>query len=691
MMCALKNSLFFNYLREICDAASCVSRGTARMLEAMRLILTVALIMLVPAGFAESADGPVEQGNAEAKLEIQRSAFRDAYAHAESGDENGVAEHLDLLSDYILLPDLEAAIIRADLRNASDYRVETFLATHKALPVAQELRSKWLNELARKQRWSKYLEIYVADQSVTRRCHMFTARIASGKTRHLADEILPLWLVGKSQPDACNLPFKYLNEVGYLTESRIRKRFEMAITARNLSLARFLAKSLDWQDRDWAARWQRMRSNPTAELRQAEKFRNNSAERELILYGFYRLARQDPLYTAKTWLDYRSNFDFSAAERDAVSRRIAVWAARKHLPESAELLAAVPARARNLDVREWQVRTALRNRDWPAVFAYINDLPGAERDQEMWRYWRGRALQELGQNEAADAVFRGLARERDYYGFLAADQVGMPYQFEHRPIAPDEHLLATLASRPALRRARELYEVGQHGRARSEWNKQIASMNRSEQAQAALLAHRWGWASRAIATASSGPMLDDLEIRFPTPYREIFTKKTDEANISFSWAYGIARSESLFMPDVSSSAGALGLMQLMPATGRQVARSARIKYLNQYSLLDPETNITLGTKYLGRMYQRFGGNQVLATAAYNAGPHRVSRWLPEDGEVIADVWVDTIPFTETRGYVRRVLSSQVIFTWRITGSQQRLAELMPPVITAEQLAKLTSL
>lgn len=682
-----KNACFFNKLRKICEAPSCSVRGLARMLERMRSITSLVLLLCAAPAFA--AD--MEPVNADSKLAAQRAAFLVAYAHAERGEEDQVAEHLDLLGDYILLPDLEAAIIRSDLRKASDYRVETFLATHRQLPLATDLRNKWLAELARRQRWSKYLEIYVEDDSTTRRCHAFTARIATGKTRGLADEILPLWLVGDSQPDACDLAFKYLGEVGYLTEARQRKRFEMAIAERNLTLARFLASNLDWQDRDWVGRWQRMRNNPTAELKQLKKFKDNSVERELILYGFKRLARQDPLYAANAWLDYRMHFDFSAAERNVVSRDIAVWAARKHLAESAELLAAVPASARNVDVREWQVRTALRNRDWPAVIVYINELPGSERDQDMWRYWRGRALQEQGQKEAAEAVFRGLAKVRDYYGFLAADQVGMPYQFEHRPIVADESMQELLAGRTDLLRARELFMVGQHGRARSEWNATTALLTSAEQAQAALLAHRWGWASRAIATASVGGMLDDLEIRFPTPYRALFEAKTDEAEISFSWAYGIARSESLFMPDVSSSAGALGLMQLMPATGRQVARSARVPYKNKFSLLDPETNITLGTRYLSRMYQRFGSNQVLATAAYNAGPHRVDRWLPEDGEVIADVWVDTIPFTETRGYVRRVLSSQVIFTWRLTGSQQRLAELMPPVITAKQLAKLTSL
>ncbi len=657
------------------------------MLSIMRLPALMLLMLAAPAALAGIGTSGVD----EEKLQAQRAAFRDAYAHAERGEESQVAEHLDILADYILLPDLEAALIRSGLRQASDYRVETFLATHKRLGLADEIREMWLDELARKQRWKKYLEIYVPGSSTSRRCHWFSARIANSRTRGLADELLPLWMVGKSQPDACNLPFKYLSEVGYLTETRKRKRLAMAIEAREFSLARFLAGELDWQDRDWAARWQRMRSNAAAELAKPERFKNNSVERELILYGFHRLARQDPLYTANAWLDYRARFDFKPSERNEVSRRIALWAARKHLPESAELLAAVPAPARNLDVRQWQVRTALRNHDWPAVFAYINDLPGAERDREMWRYWRARSLQEQGQTDAAHAIFRSLAEVRDYYGFLAADQIGAPYAFGHRPIQVDAALLAELADREDLRRARELFIAGLHGRARREWNAAIAGMPQAARQQAAILAHQWQWPSRAISTASTGDMLDDLEIRFPTPYRELFADKTDQVSIAFSWAYGIARSESLFMPDVSSGAGALGLMQLMPATGRQVARRARIRYSNKFSLLDPEINITLGTRYLARMYERFGANQVLATAAYNAGPHRVSRWLPENGEVIADVWVDSIPFTETRRYVRRVLESQVIFTWRLTGSQQRLAELMPPVITAEQLAKLTKL
>ena len=166
---------------------------------------------------------------------------------------------------------------------------------------------------------------------------------------------------------------------------------------------------------------------------------------------------------------------------------------------------------------------------------------------------------------------------------------------------------------------------------------------------------------------------------YPTPWRQLFEPLSRKAALEPSFAYGIARSESLFMPDVSSSAGAIGLMQLMPATGKETARQAGIRYRGRISLVDPATNIELGTRYLGGMLDRFGGNPVLASAAYNAGPHRVSRWLPEEGQLPADVWIDSIPFRETRRYVRRVLSSDTVFDWRFDGEHRRLSERMPPV------------
>ena len=228
-------------------------------------------------------------------------------------------------------------------------------------------------------------------------------------------------------------------------------------------------------------------------------------------------------------------------------------------------------------------------------------------------------------------------------------------------------------------RARELFLVGLDGRGRSEWQAAISSLDAEQKLQAAILARRWDWHSRAIAAAASAGKLDDLELRYPLPYQSTFQRYSAEAQIPSTWAYGVARSESLFMRDVRSRAGAVGLMQLMPATGRAVAREIRLPYTGLNTLTDPQHNIRLGTTYLGQMTERFGGNRVLATAAYNAGPHRVVKWLPADGSLDARIWIENIPFNETRKYVRRVLEAETIFHWRMTGQARRLSDQLTSV------------
>jgi soluble lytic murein transglycosylase len=247
---------------------------------------------------------------------------------------------------------------------------------------------------------------------------------------------------------------------------------------------------------------------------------------------------------------------------------------------------------------------------------------------------------------------------------------------------PDEAVIRQLETRNEVLRAREYFFTGFDYRGRREWRRALANMDSAEKTQASILAHRWGWHSRAIATAAGGGLEDDLEIRYPLPWRQDFEQKSRAARIPVPWAYGIARSESLFMPDVASHAGAVGLMQLMPETGKRTARAARIPYRGVTTLKDPATNITLGTHYLGDMLNRFGQHRVLATAAYNAGPHRVERWLPRGEPLPADIWIETVPYSETRGYVRRVLAAEAVFHWRMNDQTRRLAEAMAPVAPA---------
>jgi soluble lytic murein transglycosylase len=206
--------------------------------------------------------------------------------------------------------------------------------------------------------------------------------------------------------------------------------------------------------------------------------------------------------------------------------------------------------------------------------------------------------------------------------------------------------------------------------------------------QAAKLASRWNWYSRAISTAASVGQFDDLVLRYPLPYQSMFQQFASSASIPPTWAYGVARSESLFMRDARSSAGAIGLMQLMPTTGKTVAKELNVPYSGLHTLTDPRSNIRLGTTYLGQMSERYGGNRVLATAAYNAGPHRVDRWLPVSGNQDARVWIENIPFNETRQYVKRVMAAETIFHWRMTGEIRRMSdELLQVDAEPSQIAK----
>ena len=307
-------------------------------------------------------------------------------------------------------------------------------------------------------------------------------------------------------------------------------------------------------------------------------------------------------------------------------------------------------------------------------------MPATEQSEEEWQYWHAQALRGIAQEDHALSILHQLSAQRSYYGFLAADDLGVDYTFGHLPVKDDPDVLTALESDPALIRARELFLVGQDSKGRSEWDAVVADLGAHEKTQAALLAHRWGWHSRAIASAASAGEYDDLDIRYPLPYEESFQQYASDAGIAPSWAYGVARSESLFMSDVRSGAGAVGIMQLMPDTGRTTAKEINLPYSGVSTLVNPGSNIRLGTTYLGKMFERFDKNPILATAAYNAGPVNVVSWLPDTDDIDARIWIENIPYNETREYVRRVLASDVIFHWRLTGETRRVSSGLPVVV-----------
>lgn len=612
----------------------------------------------------------------------QRELFKSVYKTVERGDWSPVDGLSDsdrsLLQGYVLWPDLRATWLRANLKKVPAAEVNAFTRQYGTLRPARELRYKQAMQLAKDGDLAAFQNIYqqfYQGQDVARLdCLSLQAEIAARRHARVHQRAIDLWLVGTSQVSECDPVFDYLNNNQLLGPFEYRQRFDLAVAAREFQLARWLAKSIDQQHVESATLWIQAQSGPDRFLSKHNPAVNSPTYRKQLAYAAERLTYRDPEAALRLWKKVAGRYGFSEEQKLRTHRHIALWTARDNLPGGYALLAKLPMAAQDSEVLRWRARISLRDTNWQRLLADIAAMPPAEQSTEEWQYWRAVALHHTAQVAQANAAFETLRQERSYYGFLAADKLGEAYALDSKQFAADEAALADVAKTPGIVRARELFLVGLDGRGRSEWDAAVRHFDATEKLQAAILADRWGWHSRAISTAASLGQYDDLSIRYPLPWQQQFQAYSTAANISPTWAYGIARSESLFMRDVRSSAGAIGLMQLMPATGKQVAREIRLPYAGLATLTDPESNIQLGTSYLGQMAERFGGNRVLATAAYNAGPHRVDRWLPEQGSEDARVWIENIPFNETRKYVKRVLAAQAIFHWRMTGQVGRVSD-----------------
>jgi soluble lytic murein transglycosylase len=366
-----------------------------------------------------------------------------------------------------------------------------------------------------------------------------------------------------------------------------------------------------------------------------------------------------------------------------VERLLALWLASDYHPTALARLTALPDPIVDSAVREWRVRVCLRQGDWTAALRWLDQLSTPERDSPRWRYWRGRALEVLGRGEEARRVYQTIAGQRDYHGFLAADRLGVPYVIASTPLAvPATELDTLLTQSPGLQRARELYILGREPEADAEWRQAIEQFDGPTFKQAALLAHRWGWHHQAIVTIARAEYWDDLDVRFPLAYRDGVVSNARAGTLDPAWVYAVIRQESSFRPEARSPAGALGLMQLMPATGLEMARQLRDEIADASVLLRTDTNLRYGVHYLQRVLERLQGNPVLATAAYNAGPNKVAQWLPARDSIPADVWAETIPYQETRSYVQRVMEYAAIYARRL-GAQDpetTLGARMKPVL-----------
>lgn len=590
-----------------------------------------------------------------------QSLYRQAYDAVRANDQARFQQLRARLTHYPLLPYLDYFQL-AFRPGAADYQdVTRFIRQHGDTPQSNRLERTYLTYLAQSQQWSQFLRFYPAKpKSTDLLCMHYQALYYTGKTREALQGAGKMWMSGQSRPDACDPLFTLWQGAGLRTQDKIWQRMTMAFEAENPNLIRHLGASLGTGLQGYGNQMVTLFEQP-AKAMNPTYFSNNPYSRKLLSLGLTRYANQQPEAVLRQLDLFRSRFGLNQDEIKPVERAIArrllldrSRSERQWLDNTVRLLA-------DPDITELRARLAIWEEDWRGLSGWVKMMPMARQKEDRWRYWMARSLEVQGQQKQARDLYLETANLRGFYGFMAAQRTGAPYRMKNQtvPHVPDWRS----ASRrwPFLLRVQELLAMNEVAAARSEW---IHNMDRNPVAQRIEFGHialNRGWHDLAILASIRAEAWDALELRFPKPYKQTFSQVARERAVNMSLLYAISRQESALYPRAQSPVGARGLMQLMPATAKETAGKIGVPYRSEQQLFDPAMNIRLGSAYLKRLLDVYDGNRILAAAAYNAGPGRVKRWREQSADKPMDVWVESIPYRETRNYVQNVLSFDLIY------------------------------
>lgn len=570
------------------------------------------------------------------------------------------------LGDYPLKPYLEYHRLNNSLAQTSAATIDSFREDYPDLPVTPLLYQRWLIVQGKRRQW-KTLHAHRYDtQNSELACYFVRAQYGVGQKDQALNDTSKLWVKPKSQPKACDPIFAVWRKTPRFTQSLIWQRFSGAMTAREYVLARYLQRYLVGDNLKAAKAYYDLRRQPER-VTWRGAFATDSAEnREAISYGVTRLSTRKPSKAASAWQRFRLSHTFSPAQRQRLDDQIAVGLATENrFP---------PTEQREQIQSEFAVQgllnAAIAHQHWTEVVYWAGRESADQGIKDRTRYWLGRAYFELNQTSDGQALLASLAQERSYYGFLAAARLKLPGQLQ----AMSTHQLTLEAQEqllqiPGIARAVELFATGDDVNGRREWYRQLADQDQDIQHYMAHLAQRIGRLYLAIQTANNAGARDDLSLRFPEAFGPLFNAAALRHGVDSNLLRAIARQESAFQTKAISSAGALGLMQVMPATGKiAVRRGALKKHIGsdlgqaiKKDLHTPERNIEIGAFHLSWLLDRYDNQRPLAIAAYNAGESRADRWLKTGADSPMDVWIETIPFKETRNYVQNVLAFEVVY------------------------------
>lgn len=595
-------------------------------------------------------------------LNAQRQRYQQIKQAWDSKQMDEVSRLMPTLSSYPLYPYLEYRQLSQGLSALSVADADKFMTRYPTLPLSRNLQNNFINELANRQDWLGILEFSPeSPDSVAARCNYFYAKWASGEKQVAYHEAKTIWLSSKSLPEDCDKLFIEWRNAGNQTALITLERIRIATHADNMSLVNQLISQLPDNYKTIVDGLSKLQKNPASVETFAHNFTPTNFTREETRLAFAKLAGKNVDKASAILPQISRQQKMSKEEHQALENIIAGHLMDNSVTSNQALWRdAALEKGGSSDLIERRIRLALGNGDKQGMARWIAKLPQSVATKDEWRYWYADGLLENGQCSKGKVILQELTKARGFYPMVAAQRLGIPY-----PVLMDKATKPTqaLIQRPEVDRVRELMFWGQDNLARNEWRNLILSLNKPEQEGLARYAYEQDWADLSVQATIVAKLWDHIEERFPLAYPNLFKASTNDKNISISFAIAIARQESAWNPQAQSSVGARGLMQLMPATAKQVAKQNDVIHYNNVSqLFDPETNIQLGTSYLEYTFQTFDQNRILAAAAYNAGPNRVRSWLNNSaGKLDAVAFVESIPFSETRGYVKNVLAYDLFY------------------------------
>lgn len=576
------------------------------------------------------------------------------------------------LKDYPLAPYVELKTYMRYPFLSNQDNIEAFLVRYENTPLDRPLRKKWLNYLAKQNQGALYLHFYRDINDVGLQCHHIRFRLERPELREAAlKEIDDLWLVGKSQPKACDNVFSQWQEAGRRTDAMIYNRLTLAANGGKHTLIPYLKGLLPAEYHYLADLWMKVRRSPSYVSR-VSRFPgiNASKETDILTYGLKRLIWRDRDLALKSWEKLHTRFKFSEQQKQEIADKFAIGLTIKNHKKSGEWLDLASAGTSDPEIHRWHLAHVLRKQNWHKALELAGSAPEELAQDEQFRYWQARSLGMLNAPDKETQALQELAGERNYYGFMASGKLGTAPSLADEPIQFSEQAFNEVANMPAVKRAYEFVQIKRMTSARREWRYLIDNLTPEQQAIAGVIADSWNWHDQAIRTFAKSGYMNDVTRRFPLAFKDTLSASAKNNNIPPEWAFAITRRESSFMTDAYSGAGARGLMQLMPGTARYIEKE-RVKVRK---LFDPEFNVQLGTRYLRYLMDRMNNNPVLATAAYNAGWHRVKDWLPRKNTLPMDIWVETIPYKETRNYVKAVMAYKQIYAHQLGNNKNLFLE-----------------